>query len=426
MEWGGGMVAWVTVGLGLVHLLGAWLFVTWVLRPPEYAHKNRNQPAVSGKAAILVALRGRDPSLGALIDALGKQTYSDYQVHFVVDGFSARQREWLAETIAQQTNAASFHIHELKDPPPTCGLKCAALSQGLAALKSDCAFVAFVDADVVPHPEWLAELLESLRDPSVGVATGLQWFEPTATDRSLGSWTRALWNAAAIVPSACAANIWAGSMACRYNDLKRGNIGELWKQSIVDDGPLKSAFARMGMRVRVCPQLIMINRESCSFGFAANYMARTLMWSRWYERTFWLAVAAALLAMAIVAGWTAAVVGALIDGNLLQCAWLVAAALVGSLLSWCGYQVLRGALLRQSAAFAPRTVAVDWSQGWVGIVLVPILHLIFPWAVWRAGTAHQILWRGVRYRIDGPFRVKRLDHPPLLEREDVALQRSVE
>lgn len=408
------VVAGISIGLGVAHFAIAKLFSAW-LKSGEDATP-RHDDISDGKAVIVVALRGRDPSLAAMLEALAQQTYPDYRVQLVIDGFSDEDWDWLDSLIENQPAPNLISVQALRDPPNHCGLKCAALSQALGQISGDCEYVAFIDADIIPHNQWLAEIVQPLKNPEVGVATGLQWFEPAPKGTNMGSWARALWNTVAIVPSAWAANVWAGSMACRRTDIERVGLEHLWQRSMVDDGPMKSAFSRHGLRVSVCRQLLMINREACSMRYTMNYMARSLTWSRLYERSFWGACVAATFVTLLLTYWLVTALTAVVSGNWVGIWVLLTSAIVGCFFSWVGFQTIRHAVAHSSHHVRSMplvkghrrvvTVVKQW-------ILIVILHFLFPWAVWRAATSRHVSWRGVRYRIRSPFDIERLDHPDL-------------
>ena len=75
------------------------------------------------RAAILLSLRGADPQLPEGLRCLLRQDYPDYELHVVVD--RRDDPAWqIVQDAAGDHSRVPIHVAELREPLPTCSLKC--------------------------------------------------------------------------------------------------------------------------------------------------------------------------------------------------------------------------------------------------------------------------------------------------------------
>ena len=66
------------------------------------------------RAAVVLCLRGRDPSLEKCLESVLKQDYPDYRLHIVVD--NRQDPAWqVAESLAKGYGAERVHIETLEE-----------------------------------------------------------------------------------------------------------------------------------------------------------------------------------------------------------------------------------------------------------------------------------------------------------------------
>jgi len=295
-------------------------------------------PEQQDSATIVLSVRGTDPNLEHAIAALLKQNFREYSVLVVVDNKSDPAWTRLQEIKARLDFENRMKIVPLENRRITCSLKCSALIQAADMLPQKTRWVAFVDADVVTHETWLADLLGPLTDAGVSVVTGNQWFEPP-NPTSHGAMLRSIWNAGALVPTVLLKHPWAGTMAVRYEDLVVSSLIEDWKTSIVDDGPIAKFAKQMGGKVVVNPALLMVNR----------WIARMLTWSKIYERTFSLTVLHASISALLAIAIDLCLVWAVLSLD-----FMMILAAVGALATAAGLSVLGYALVRNAVSVSLR------------------------------------------------------------------------
>ncbi len=415
-----GIFLWAVVAGVIINTLCAALFY--------YRIRSESCPPLEvpqqDAAVIVLSVRGLDPGLEPSITALLNQDFRDYSVLVVVD--HKRDPAWtkLQEIKARLDFENRMKIVPLENRRLTCSLKCSALVQAAEMLPQKTRWVAFVDADVVTHKGWLADVLGPLVDPRVTVVTGNQWFEPPKPV-SRGALLRSIWNAGALVPTVLLRHPWAGSMAVRYEDLVISSLIDDWKVSIVDDGPMAKFANQMGGKVIVNPSLLMVNREDCSWQFAMNWMARMLTWSRLYESTFPLTVLHALISVVLAIGVDLCLIWALLS---LDASVILAAAgtlATAAVLSVIGYALVRNAVsnsLRRRNQKPLQPLPID-ALGKIALLMGPV-QLCYLVSCFRAIFAKVVTWRGVDYRILGK-RVSLVDYQPWSKEEIADRRKSI-
>jgi glycosyltransferase involved in cell wall biosynthesis len=410
------VLAVLLVGAAAVQLACACLFRRHFLRlkPNQISNQISNEGADNAPdAAVVIAVRGCDPSLSQAIDDVLNQNYSGhYQVHIVVDHPDDPAKQLLEKIQESHPHRDRLHLHDMTPPPSTCGLKCHCLAQAVEQLDKTIEVVAFLDADVTPHPGWLSALAAPLNESSIGGVTGTQWFAPPM-NAGFGSWLRSVWNGGAAILTMYFANPWAGSFAMRKTDITQSNLVEIWRQSIVDDGPIRSAIESLDKNVVFAPSLVMINREHCSTRYVINWAARMLTWSRLYEPTFWITILHAafsnfvmlgnvlivLLAIARIIPALSGIISLaalLLSGFYCAAAYTIAKSCVNDSCQLSGRPHLRFSFF-------------DWLWG---ILCAGPAHLMFGWGCLAAIFTKNVVWRGIRYRLKNDGKVQRLNYVP--------------
>lgn len=420
------IAVWITAGLLIVlaslHAMAAKYFSVCIVNGKRPVDREF-QP----KTAVILSVRGCDPSLEKNLVGLLQQDFEDYQVVVVVDHQSDQAWSVAHHVKSEFDTDHRLKILELQGPLNSCSLKCSAIVQALENLADDVEVVVLVDADVVPHREWLLQATNPLADPFVGVVTGNQWFEPNIP--SAGSLFRSLWNAGALVPTAAFANPWAGTCAMRLKDINQTNLVETWKSSIVDDGPIRKAFEPLGKQIVFNPELIMVNRENCTVGYVDQYVPRMLRWSRMYEKTF----VNTFIHMLLLVGALLTTVGLTIAGLIVGNWWAVAIGLFAlasnKILNIAGFIILRNSIRRIES----RRDEVK-HQHYLGHLspgrivrlgmLIPICQVGF--GVWclKSIFLRRVAWRQITYEIKGRDEVRMLKYQPIQSAIDADAQTS--
>lgn len=362
------------------------------------------------KAAVILSIRGGDPYLNRLLDALADLDYPDYQVHIVVD--SEHDPEWGIVQAAVARYPGRFIATTLAAPAETCGLKNSALIQAVSRVDRSAEVVAFVDADAHIYRSWLRELAAPLRDPLVGASTGFRWYMPG--DGQIGSLTRYYWNAAVLGVMWVLGIAWGGSMAVRRSCLDEGGLPALWKNTLSDDTLLGPAMRRLGLSLRAAPSVIVVNREQIRLRDFVTWGTRQTLMSRLHSPAWWLI----LLYVVLQAGLRIpALAIILVLAHLGNDLWTVFAAIEA--FYWASMIIAAAAI-----EFSVRRILRPRSEpsAWLGprtffkmpIALV-LAHVIALYQVFRATFMRTVRWRGIEYQIAGDSRIVMTGYRPFKE-----------
>lgn len=348
-------------------------------------------------AAVILCVRGNDPSLQRSVQALLAQDYPDYNAIFVFDDMQDPGYAVVKE-ITERQSSVPCRLLVLGPPGPNASLKCQAVVHAVSGIDEDREIVALIDADTIAHPTWLREISGPFQDPKVGATTGMRWYEPP--DAQIGAMVRAIWNTAAIVQMFWYRIPWGGSLALRRNLLSDATLLGRWSASFCEDTLIEGELARQGMNVAIVPSLMMVNYERCTLPGFYNWVTRQLITTRLYHRA-WKLVAGHGLATSV--------------GLLLTMLFFVASLFVSHLptvatlfFGLIGYEVLSISMLF-GITWAARRVLREAGrplQPWGGemavmyVLALPVTQFFYALATVRCLMAKKIHWRGIAYQID--------------------------
>ncbi|MEQ1827593.1 MAG: glycosyltransferase family 2 protein [Pirellula sp.] len=378
-------------------------FVRKLRQPTAKLITDEEAPA----AMVVLCLRGGDPFLKRCLDGLIEQDYPNYHVCFMVDSESDPSLLALGEVLGG-SSFANYEIRYLVQPLTTCSLKCSSLITALAPRINSDGFVAFLDADTIPHKTWLRELATSLQSNDVGAASGNRWYIPERA--SLGAMVRHVWNGAAVVQMYWYEIAWGGSLALKWDSIRRANLLERWSHALCEDTMLFRELKSISQRVAFVPTCMMINREICSLSSFFEWVMRQLLTARLYHPK-----------------WPAVVVHGISSAGLLVCGW------IGCLVSLI-YGDLPVALLYAMAMSSYHvflTIMLPWMESAVleiakrrgeGVGSTrPIGWLQYSWFVWSTQWVYtvallsclnmkRVLWRGIQYEVRSAFQIRMLGY----------------
>ena len=361
------------------------------------------------KTAVILCLRGPDPFLDDCITALLDQDYANYGVRIIVD--SRQDPAWeIAQEIVDRCPMAEVSIEELRPRRATCSLKCSSVLQAFDDLDESYEVAALLDADTIPHRTWLRELVAPLAQPDVGATTGNRWYLPVRP--TCGSLVRHAWNAAAVVQMYFYHIPWGGTLALKLDVFRHSDLADRWAHAFCEDTMLYEVVQRRVQRVQFVPSLMMVNRETCTLGGFYHWVRRQLLAARLYHPG-WLTVAvhgiltslAPLLALGLLLAGIAA-------GNA-AAAWSAAAALAVSVFS----SPLLLILLERAVAqvIRRRGEPTRWLSAAGALKLFAAILLtkaVYLCALLSAIFVRAVHWRGIGYRIHGPWQIRITDDRP--------------
>lgn len=380
----------------------------WALVTVSAIRRRRRDALVADKdlpkTAVLLCLRGADPSLETCLHRLLKQDYPRFELFIAVD--SETDPAWeVVRRVTSARKAVNVRICTLRNRRSTCSLKCSALVQLIDQLDASHQVIALADADLESHPRWLRELVAPLVDPKIGATFGNRWFLPARG--AFGSVIRQLWNGPGLVVMHLLQIPWAGSLAIRSDVFNHSRLREQWARSIVDDGPIRKAVKARRLRLHFVPTLLMPNREDCSFTFAYSFLRRQMTWTRTYVRGWWLILLTYMfLCIGMLAFSSAMALISYLAGSLNEAFNFVAGVAIfaaGSCALWLLLESCARRVIRDQGEAAATVFSTRLSR------IAPAMLVACGVALFAAVTAtvrRRVTWRGVTYEIRGPADIR--------------------
>ena len=348
---------------------------------------------------IVFGVRGADPTLADAVRSLLSQDFQDYKVCVVVDSENDPAHSIL-QCVAHEPRLL---IRQLQKPLSTCTLKCSAIAEGVEHVLNvdpEVKYFVMVDADSNPPANMTATLTGALHaNPQVGLASGNQWFEPVAPANA-GSMVRSMWYAGAYFFSMLFQNPWAGAYAMRASDIRKTGLIDVWRESAVDDGPLKHLLAQHDMSCQSLPSMVMVNRESCTLGFVTRWMSRILTWSKIHEPGFWLTAFQMTFASTLIVAIFATLGWAIWIGNFSMILWASISIVASGVMSVFAWTTIRKSVIENSeSSTGMQPVQLPRFIG--ALLLVAVAQGVYAIACLTAMLARKVAWRGVTYSIQG-------------------------
>lgn len=408
--------------------------------PPEAdgeTFEPHDAPAsVASRVAVILCVRGADPSLTACLNGLARLAHPNYDLHLAADS-EADAGLRAAQTLLNQISSPNYRTlktHVIKSIESGCSLKCTALITTIMSLDQETEIVALVDADSIVDACWLSDLIAPLTDERVGVATGNRWFEPL--DQKLGSRVRQVWNAAAIAQMSVYQIPWGGSLAIRTETIESCDLLNVWSKCFCEDTPLPRIMKSNQLQVVRVHDLIVPNTESTTLSEAFRWITRQLITVRLHHRAWPLVLGHAIFSLFCLAG---AIVGlGVIGGWAGQESRAVFWTLLGSfaffqtvnclLLRTIGNanrkiiasrQRANGEAIRQQGN--PTIAEMEVEPGTASKSLVATLaavlatQAIYPFAALNAARKRTVRWRGIDYELGNRGRVTMLEYQPFAQ-----------
>ena len=391
------------LGLALFEIYFTTVFIT------SFRHDNRDnyQDSELPQAAIALCLRGADPFLSKCLQALLNQNYPNYELRIVID--SKEDPAWAMVNEIMLQADIPVHISTLRIRRETCSLKCSALIQAVTELEPDCEIIALIDADTIAHPNWLRELVNPLKNSKVGVTTGNRWYVPGT---QWGTMCRYVWNVAAVGQMYLYRIPWGGSLAIRTDLVRQAQLIERWEQAFCEDTMLRRVLQKKGLQIQSVNSLMMVNREECSLPSFRSWVNRQLLNAKLYHPgwnailiygtiTFLIpAITASSGIIALIMGqWTSAIV--------LGASFFAYQILLLVLINFWQRTIEKKLLLRDE--LLPTLSPINILKL---IAVIPLTQLVCTIALWQAMLMRQVEWRGITYRVKGPWEIELLEYFP--------------
>jgi hypothetical protein len=352
----------------------------------------------SPRVALICPVKGMETDLEANLLALTRFEYPEYEILFAVAG-----SEDPAYRVLERVAAASKRPVRIirAGRAVDCSDKVHNLSAAVGQVNDQSEVLVFADSDGLPPRRWLARLVAPLADTNLGAVTTFRWLFP----RSAG-----FWSALASAWSASTATYlgehkhnfcWGGGTAIRRKRFDELRILDSWRGAVSDDYALTRALQNNGLRIAFLPECLVPSPCAFAAGTFFEFTNRQMIITRVYAPKLWLTAMLGYLfyCAAILMGIASWAVSSMIGFPSLQ--FLVLASIPPI------FAAVRGGLrLVAALELLPEIRGRLLSEGWVWVLLAPLVPFIYLYNSLAAALTRKVTWRGIRYELLSPFRTR--------------------
>jgi cellulose synthase/poly-beta-1,6-N-acetylglucosamine synthase-like glycosyltransferase len=361
------------------------------------------------KTAVILCLRGVDPFLTNCLRSLLNQNYPWYDLKIIVDHQEDPAWKIATDTIREQ-GASNVEISPLRRPRYNCSLKCSSLVQAVSELDDSYKVVALVDADTVVHRDWLRELVSPLAHPKIGATTGNRWYQPTG--RYWGSLVRYVGNISTVVQMYLFGIPWGGTLAIKTELLRQTRLLDKWGQAFYEDTMIPKVLKKHGMRVKLVPSLIMLNREECELPSLRYSLTRLLLCTR-LNHPLWMAVVSDAISSILMPNLVIVLFLAALFTGKLNVAILLFSSFssytLGLLLMMLALEHGVQQVIRKHGEPITKLSALTIVKM---LIAIPLTQWVYGLAMILSLGMQRVNWRGVTYQIKGPWNIRLIEYRP--------------
>jgi cellulose synthase/poly-beta-1,6-N-acetylglucosamine synthase-like glycosyltransferase len=376
--------------------------------------KGYQPPQPLPEVAVVLPLRGADPSLEACLKGLLAQDYPAYRVHIVIDSAEDPAQALVAGLLAKAgPRAAIVQVETRRSLGTDCSAKLSAQRQVLTALDDEVAVIAFLDADCTPSPDWLRELVAPFSDARVGATTGFRWAAPG--DAGWGTLVRYVFFGVAFPQHFLYRIPWGGSLAIRRSAVESTGLIEHWTHCLCEDTSAYGRLRSAGLRLAFVPRATQVGAEAADLDGVHTFILRQLLCVRLHH-VLWplmLVINVATIASFLVCCLLAllGIVGALLAilGVATQMWKLIAFAIIPALY-FAGLLTALAVgdrMVRRAVAAPPPP-----PSGPRLVVAAAIAVGSSTYAMLAAPFVRSIGWRGITYDVVGRDRIHMRSYNP--------------
>ncbi len=350
------------------------------------------------RVALICPTKGLEEDLEANLLSLTRFDYLYYEIFFPI-----ASTDDPAYRVLERVKAASKRpVHIIcSGRPLDCGDKVHNLSAAIPQIGDQFDVFVFADSDGRPPVNWLARLVSPLADDQVGAVTTFRWLVP----KRHGFWSAlaAAWSAStATYLSDRRRNFcWGGGTAIkriRFNEL---HVLDSWRGAVSDDYVLTRVLQNNGLRIDFAPECLVPSVSGFNFKTFREFTNRQLAITRVYARKLWLTafVGHFFYCATILMGFAAWLLSSFSGLPSMQ---FIVLSLVPPI-----FASVRGILrLVASLELLPDIRVRLLDEGWIWVLLAPIVPFVYLYNSFVALFTRKITWRGIRYELISPSRTR--------------------
>lgn len=350
------------------------------------------------RVALICPVKGLEDNLEANLLALTQFDYPQYEIFFAIATAEDPAFRVLERVVAGSKRPA--HIIRA-GRALDCSDKVHNLTAAVGQVGDQFEVLVFADSDGRPSRRWLTRLVAPLNDEALGAATAFRWLLPKRNG---------FWSALASAWSASAATYlgegkrnfcWGGGTAIKRQRFEELRILNSWKGAVSDDYALTRALQNNGLRIAFAPECLVPSSPTFNFKSFLEFTNRQLIITRIYAPKLWRVafIGHLFYCAAILLGIASWFVGSMVGLPSVQ--FLVLALILPIFASVRG--VLR---LVAVLELLPDLREQLLSEGWVWVLLAPLVPFVYLYNALVAMFTRKITWRGIRYELISPLRTR--------------------
>ena len=340
-------------------------------------------------ASVIVPCRGIDQDLEENLQALFEQEYFDYEVVFVVDRYDDLSVATVEELVSKYSNSKLIVAGEAGN----CGQKVHNLRIAVLKISDNSDVIVFVDSDVRPGKNWLANLVAPLEDKGIGCTTGYRWF--LQKRGGFATHLRSVWNAS--IASALGRNpegnfCWGGSTAITRELFEKLGVQKKWDGTLSDDFALTAIMNDAGLPIRFVPQCLTASVEDSNLSETLEFTTRQMKITRVYSPGLWkVSVIGSVLFT--ITFWGAAGLLFFLTGIhfWIMVLFLIVVFSLGAGKAWLRLNAVKLVLKSYHAQLKKQFLPQ--------ILFWTVSPILFIYNNFRAMTSSRIVWRGIEYEL---------------------------
>ena len=213
---------------------------------------DRHQP--TGRVALFAPCKGVDLGLAANLRSLFEQDYDDYEITFIVESTEDPAYEAIGRAMAEHPWVSSRVV--VAGHATDSGQKVHNLLVATQHVPDRVKYLAFVDSDARPRPEWLRMLIAQLDQPGLGAVTGYRWFTPERASIANALVYSMNCDVLSLLTRSSHYLIWGGSWAIRREVFEALGLRDAWKGTLSDDLVASRLMRRARLQVRFEPACV--------------------------------------------------------------------------------------------------------------------------------------------------------------------------
>ncbi|GAA0579262.1 hypothetical protein GCM10009416_17080 [Craurococcus roseus] len=379
MGYAAGAILALWMALAAAAALGCALYLRLLRRPQP-------RPAVSLPVLVAVPVRG-EAGLDGFLAALAAQDYPAWRVVFAVESAEDPSFAALSRFAAAHPGLAGRVV--VSGATGVRAQKVHNLLAALPALRPDDAALVTLDADTLPPPGTLTELLRPILTGQGDLSSGYRWTLPASPGAGPLLLSLAEMGVATLPRSARLNLCWGGANAIGRRALDRLDLPRLWDRAVSDDLSASRAAHRTGLVIYAPLTVRPPSPTDLGVADALRFGARQHRLMRLHSPWRWR-LAGLVLALPVAGG--AVALAAAAQGSRAALACLAAAWLLQRVRAALRLAIAKRVLPPSEAAKAALTLRRGrWWQ--------PLAHVLHA-AAWAGSAAGcRMDWAGRRYRL---------------------------